>query len=156
MFFILQFTMEKLDKDIKTTEWDSSWATLQRIDRLMNIAHNSYLLLGHDNSEITYYRAVLRLYVEGKVKFDDKELMSCEELKNKIKEIFEYYKNSHLSRRVYNYNTGDLKINMNYDNVWGKVMPYLELLEQKIIGGLDRHQMLIRDSKSGMQRFQMQ
>lgn len=139
------------------TEFNSSVATLRRIDDLMRQLHdlsrgiiptNKFgipLITG--NPHELYLKTIKRLYLEGKEKFDKTEKDKIAELKKSIDDVRGEY-GINLSRKTivkgmppHNYE------NKLYYESWNKILEANEEYEEYIVGCLDKHGMLITTKK---------
>lgn len=141
----------------KETEFDSSIATLQRIDNLIKILHMSKANI--DNSFRTddyyfrnmFYEMLDEIYSEGQTKFTKDEKVFCKGLQNKISEAMENYGNNLWNHTIKIRNI--VTINIKYIEAWKEVMPMIRRYRIYLMIFLDRHNMLMKTSKMGIQKF---
>lgn len=138
----------------KETEFNSSVATLRRIDDLMRQLHdlsrgiiptNKFgipLITG--NPYELYISTTDRLYLEGHVKFDDSEKDKCDELDKDRDTIKDKYgvnlKLKELSRGMPPYQY----INLEYYKGWEELLKVNKKYESYVVECLDKHGMLMK------------
>lgn len=131
----------------KETEFDSSIATLYRIDGLIQRIHSSAILPGL-TQKLTYIDLIKRLYVEAQNKFTKDELKDSYALLNELDEIQLKH-----SRNMYSQVSRKGKINPEYIFAWKEIIEVANNFEIFVMRALDRHNMLMRTAKTGMERF---
>lgn len=129
----------------KETEFDSSVATLQRIDELIKLLHKSALndVVGRNNNEI-YVNCLDRIYMESKNKMTKEELQTAIEHQNKLADVIK--------------NCGDklrrpTEFPNDFINGWNEIKVKARDYEIFLMSTMDRHNMLLKDSKDAMTRF---
>jgi len=141
------------------TEFNSSIATLRRIDDLMRQLHdlsrgmiptNKFgMPLVTGNPHELYMKTIKRLYLEGKEKFTKQELEIIWTKKNKIDGIRENYGINLSLKKIskgmppYEYE------NPLYYHGWNEMLEANEEYEEYVIGCLDRHGMLMKNKDDG-------
>ncbi len=142
----------------KETEFNSSVATLKRIDDLMRQLHdlsrgiiptNKFgipLITG--NPYELYVSTTDRLYLEGHVKFDDPEIKKCKELEGGINTVKDKYginlKLKEISRGMPPYQYTNLK----YYEGWEELLKTNKKYESYVVECLDKHGMLMKTKDS--------
>ena len=137
----------------KETEFNSSIATLRRIDDLMRQLHdlsrgiiptNKFgipLITG--NPYELYISTTERLYLEGKKKFKEGEQEEADKLRNKVQEIREHYgTNLHLQKISKGMPPHEYT-NLEYYKGWNEMLQANKEYETFIVGCLDAHGMLL-------------
>ena len=140
------------------TEFNSSVATLRRIDDLMRQLHdlsrgiiptNKFgipLITG--NPYELYISTTDRLYLEGHVKFDDKEKTKCDGLdKDRIGVKNKYGINLKLKRITKGMPSHDYE-NIEYYNGWNELLETNNRYEAYVVECLDKHGMLMKTKDS--------
>ena len=137
------------------TEFNSSVATLRRIDDLMRQLHdlnrgiiptNKFgIPLVTGNPHELYLKTIKRLYLEGKEKFDTKEIEKIYELKGRNDNIKQRYGiNLSLKKISKGMPPHDYDNRLYYEG-WTEIMEANEKYEEYIVGCLDRHGMLMKN-----------
>ena len=140
------------------TEFNSSVATLRRIDDLIRQLHdlsrgiiptNKFgipLITG--NPYELYISTTDRLYLEGHVKFDDKEIKKCKELEGDINIVKDRYginlKLKEISKGMPPYQYTNLK----YYEGWEELLKTNKKYETYVVECLDKHGMLMKTKDS--------
>jgi len=141
------FKSEGSDKG-KQTEFDSSFATLQRIDCIIKGAHTSAVNM----DQVHYIIFVERMFVEARAKMKQSELEKCEMFQDKINKLRTRYKNV-LTNPFLIDEVGTRKFNNNYSEAWNFLLTVVKEYELHLMATMDNHNMLMRDTKDGMTRF---
>lgn len=138
----------------KETEFNSSVATLKRIDDLMRQLHDlSRGIIPTDrfgiplitgNPHELYLKTVKRLYLEGKKKFDKDEVNKIDELKKVIDDIRKKYGINLSLKTVSKGMPPHDYTNIEYYNGWTEILEANEEYEEYIVGCLDTHGMLMK------------
>lgn len=128
---------------VRETEFDSSVATLQRIDSLIKMLHRAILGdLESKNPYVTYIQVLDRLYLEGQVKMSKDELEECENHQKGLGLLYNKWKNDYTDKN-----------SKNYLSAWSEIKKRARLYEIYIMKCLDTHNMLMRDKKDVMSKF---
>lgn len=134
--------------EFKETEWDSSKATLQRIDALIrkmqSIKTNEYLGHGED-PKIVYLEALDCLFMEGNNKFTTTEQEECKKHQDQISDIIQKTNGHLFSKHIKNRDS--VKINSLYIQAWNEVNVLSRDYELYIMSCLDNHNMLMRNRR---------
>ena len=137
------------------TEFNSSVATLRRIDDLMRQLHDlsrgiiptnkfGFPLITGNPHEL-YLKTTKRLYLEGKEKFDTNEVEMIFELKKKVEGVRNRYgTNLHLKKISKGMPPQDYDNRLYYEG-WNDILEANEEYEEYIVGCLDRHGMLMKN-----------
>ena len=125
--------MDNQSVGIKETEWDSSLATLMRIDN--GLKYCAAYSVQEDYSN--WFKHLETCKREAYPKMTEEEQEKCKQLFNKIRGTIRVIKNSHGDKKLIAYN----------------VLDALDEAETYLREVMDRHNMLMRDSKKGFQRF---
>ena len=142
----------------KETEFNSSVATLKRIDDLMRQLHdlsrgiiptNKFgLPLITGNPYELYVSTIDRLYLEGHVKFDGPEKDKCKELdeaRDTVKDKFgSDLKLKEISRGMPPYQY----VNLKYYEGWEELLKTNKEYESYVVECLDKHGMLMKTKDS--------
>ena len=139
----------------KETEFNSSVATLKRIDDLMRQLHdlsrgiiptNKFgIPLVTGNPHELYLKTVKRLYLEGKEKLEKKEKDKIDELKKVIDGIRKRYGINLSLKTISKGMPPHDYTNTEYYNGWTEIIDANEEYEEYTLGCLDRHGMLMKD-----------
>lgn len=139
----------------KETEFNSSLATLIRIDKLIRHLHdlsrglvptNEFgIPLITTNPSDLYLKTTRRLFMEGEPKFLSTEVEECETIFNKIKEIKKKYGHNIYLKNISKGMPPCEYPNINYYIAWNELMKANEDYERIIIKYLDKHGMLMKD-----------
>lgn len=134
--------MVEEEKNIKQTEFDSSVATLRRIDELIRILHNCKLrLVDYFEHDKLYIDTLDELFGEGHTKFTPEERKKCDE----------YYKQiDNLKQRLLNENkyigpSWKLKLNIKYLQTKDVLMKTARDYYLYLMRLLDAHGMLLKE-----------
>jgi len=133
--------------DEKTTQFNMSLATLERINELIKQANLSSqglfsLKTGIPYSDHQIYLNTLdRIYIEVQTKMSKDEIKRCNEFEKKIINLklkwktnllYPFYKNE--------------QINNNYTTGWNKILFVARQYEIYLMQCMDRHKMLLKES----------
>lgn len=139
--------------DSKETEFNSSVATLKRIDSLIVQLHdlnrgiiptNSHgMPVVSVNPQELYIKTINRLYLEGKPKFNPEEIEKLSEVKSRIKKIVDKYGINLYMSTVSKGMPPHNHINKLYYTGWNDVVEANEEFEELIMLFLDKHGMLM-------------
>jgi len=134
-----------MSEDFKETEFNSSVATLKRIDDLMCALHNNALGLMPDvNNKISMKNDLLkRLYVEGKPNFNKEEQKKCDDYETNIRDKKKECLNIKPSKNVFYVKTTSHSVRKML-NYWSEVEPIIDEYEHYLVGCLDNHGMLMK------------
>lgn len=131
---------------VKETEFDSSLATLIRIDFLIKALHD--VALDFYNQDWKHKRRYLdlidRLYLEGRAKFTKDEESRSQAYDGLLCNLAATY-----NKFLYDSETNKAK----HLEGWSKIKNAAREYEFFIMRCLDRHNMLLRDSKDAMTKF---
>lgn len=124
----------------KETEWDSSLATLIRIDNIIKAMHGYRMGKNWES----YFDSVYSLFVEGQTKFNPKEIIENKTYQKKI--------NDSITQPVEFKNVITPLPNLQRLNII-KTVPFVMEYELWLMRVLDSHNMLMRNAKNGIQKF---
>lgn len=127
---------------IKQTEFDSSVATLQRIDKLIQVLHGSQLDFMDRTNRYSYLISLDRLFIEGNPKFTPEEKEKCREHQTGINIFRNTHKNEMRDPKYRKYN-----------EYWNIVLDQARTYEIYLMECLDNHNMLLKDSSAGINKF---
>ena len=133
----------------KLTEFDSSFATLRRIDNLIVHLHNAALgLLPDKDNDEQYIKTLFRLYCEADNKMKDEELVDAKKF---IEQLDKAQVNScpPTIRRGYSIQYA----NPLYYKGKREVMVIARDFEIFLMRTMEKHNMLLRNAKDGISRF---
>ena len=141
------------------TEFNSSVATLRRIDDLMRQLHDlsrgiiptnkfGFPLITGNPHEL-YLKTTKRLYLEGKEKFDTKEVERILKLKEGVDKVRNKYGTNLYLRKISKGMPPQDYDNRLYYEGWNDILEANEEYEEYIIGCLDRHGMLMKNKDDG-------
>ena len=130
------------DKDERVTEFNSSVATLVRIDELLKSLHLARLS-ADKIKKYRRYHILDSLFIEanGKLKPEEKEI--CRKYYENITGLLINNKRSILTSAKNRANT----------NAWDILLSHIRDYEIYLIGLLDKHGMLMTNAKRGMEKF---
>lgn len=132
-----------MSEENRITDFNSSQATLIRVDTLINQLHYSSRISGAVNQEY-YLRTLDRLYIEGQCKFNPKEKEICLEFQKHINDLKLKWGNSLINEFKKN---NKEKKNPRFIDGWNEVMPLARDYEITLMGFLDAHGMLLSEKK---------
>jgi len=138
----------------KETEFNSSIATLKRIDVLMSWLHGSAVGLfdGRDNVMI-YIDTLPRLLLEGRSKFTASEMKSCSAAEERLDSIKQKYGYHLYMNTISGRDNFDRKQNCLFYEGRRELMTAAKDFERLIVGCLDAHGMLLTNVKDAMTKF---
>lgn len=147
--------MENQTVTPKETEFNSSVATLKRIDELLRQLHdlsrgiiptNKFgipLITG--NPYELYISTTDRLYLEGHVKFIDTEMKKCKELDKGREDIKSRYGINLKLKRISKGMPPHDYDNVEYYKGWNELLDSNKKYESYVVECLDKHGMLMKD-----------
>lgn len=131
-------------EELRQTEFNHSIATLQRIDYLMKILHDTSIDPLKDNNISVYCETVQRLYKEGKDNFSKDEQDQCYQHRLKIAELKRKWSQHLYSPTIPSKRYGEQeRINQYYYGAWGEIKAESERFEDFLITCLNKHGMLM-------------
>jgi len=128
--------------DFKETEFNSSVATLKRIDALMMELHKA----GFDNHSPNRLGLLRRLNVEGHEKFTGDEKKKCIKYEMDLLNVEINNDESKVEKNVYHVHPEKYKHNKLIEK-WKIMKPIIDSYELYVIGCLDRHGMLMKNKE---------
>jgi len=131
----------------KETEFDSSVATLYRIDGLIQKIHSCAILPGL-TQKLMYIDLVKRLYVEAQNKFTKIEEKSANEFLERLDTVQIKW-----SDHMFASSGRNGRISKEYCRAWNEIMEVANEFEIFVMRALDNHNMLMKTAKTGMERF---
>jgi hypothetical protein len=134
--------MSNTDNQPNTTEFNSSLATLSRVDKLIQLLHETAL----KGNKFLYLETLPRLYLEAYAKLTPNERKQCEAFSFKIASIRREYGNS-----LFTGSNASQKSEAywQYQDAWGTLTPLLTEYELLLIKLLDGHGMLLTNKSDG-------
>lgn len=131
------------ETEYRQTDWDSSYATLQRIDSIIKHLHTIRILgVPGRNNNLSYLDTIDRLYMEAQTKMSKEEINKSQEFQTKISELFENF-----GKIIYN------QASIYYIMAWREIKQVVRLYEIFLMKTLDRHNMLMRDKVDPMKKY---
>lgn len=131
------------EKNNKETEFNSSLATLIRIDEIIRELHQ----IAMNGRGFDYLKALDRLYIEAQNKMNKVELGRAAELQELLYNL----------RLKWNRELGmkwrGQKLNANFVMGWDEINHAAREYEIFIMRSMDSHGMLMRDAKKGLEKF---
>jgi len=128
--------------DFKETEFNSSVATLKRIDSLMMELHKT----GFENNHPARLSLIRRLNVEGHAKFTAEEKKRCIKYETELLDVEIGVNESKLNENTYCVNPKDYKHKKNMAK-WNEMIPIINSYELYLINCLDTHGMLMKNKE---------
>jgi len=132
--------------EFKETEFNSSVATLKRINDLIIQMHLASLNLLEGNNLSMKLEILHRLYVEGRKKFNKEEKQRIEKFIKRVGEIQSEQSKEGLKKNVYHTNPYAFQ-NKKASLMWNSVRPIINNYEFFLMGCLDDHGMLMKNKE---------
>jgi len=128
--------------DFKETEFNSSVATLKRIDVLMMELHKA----GFANNHPARLGLVRRLNVEGNEKLTGEEKKRCIKYESELLCIENGMCENKLGVNTYCTNPAEYRNKKNIEK-WNRMLPIINSYELYVISCLDKHGMLMKNKQ---------
>ena len=132
--------------DFKETEFNSSVATLQRINSLMCLLHEATLGVLDGNNKSIRLELIRRLYLEGRKKFTKEEKARVEKFEDELSEIQKEVINLKPDSNVY-YTKPEQFMNKKAKMYWFETNNLVRKYEFFVVGCLDDHGMLLKNKQ---------
>jgi len=126
----------------KQTEFNSSMATLKRIDSLIQSLHNS----SFQSIKEEYIILLDRLYIEAQTKMTTEEKKTSKEYQEVITKLKTKWGNDLYKRNIGSL-TSPIK-NKKYMNGWSEIMMVAREYEIHIMSVMDSHNMLMKNQQT--------
>ncbi len=137
----------------KESEFNSNYETLRRIGELMIIAHKAALnQLSDEDNDMAHNKVLDRIYIESVYKFDEEEEELCLKYQQQISYVLSKW-GTHMFTPYYGDKSWNKNSNDNYIPARREFRNIVRQYEIFLIKCLTRHGMLLRDAKSGMEKF---
>lgn len=141
------------EQDIKSTEFDSSVATLKRVDALIFFLHDIKLNPAQDgvDSNWLYVDTLDRIYMEVVAKMDSEEELKAEDFRKLMGTITQKWRKDICMKykKVYDKTTS----NQQYRKAWAEMGGVVRNYEIFLMKTMDRHNMLLKDKTMGIKKF---